>query len=245
MLFNIVYKTVNLINGKYYIGVHKTNSLNDGYMGCGHIRGRKLRSDLDTKLYRAFKKYGDDNFNTEILHVCESYSEALAKESEIVDLTDPLCYNSKKGGVGGFAPNTNSGRIINNITRQKMSESAKTRSERIPLQTNLLKTCSKNRKGKTYSEIYGLDKGTEISIKKSRSLTGRKLSIQHRQKMSINRKGKDCGKCTGRVYVWDEVTTKLLRILKTDLDNHIQTGNIIERNYTVNKFRKVKYIKIS
>jgi group I intron endonuclease len=244
MLFNIVYKTVNLINGKYYIGVHKTNNLNDGYMGCGHIRGRKLRSDLDTKLYRAFKKYGDDNFNTEILHVYESYSEALAKETEIVDLTDPLCYNSKKGGVGGFAPNTNSGRIINNITRQKMSESAKTRSERIPLQTNLLKTCSKNRKGKTYSEIYGLDKGKEISIKKSRSLTGRKLSIQHRQKMSINRKGKDCGKCTGRVYVWDEVTTKLLRILKSELDDHLQTGNIIERNYTVNKFRKVKYVKI-
>ena len=245
MLFNVVYKTVNLINGKYYIGVHKTNNLNDGYMGCGHIKGRKLRSDLDTKLYRAFKKYGDNNFNTEILHVCESYSEALAKESEIVDITDPLCYNSKKGGIGGFAPGTNTGRVINNVTRQKMSVSAKKRSERIQLQTNLLKNCSITRKGKTYSEIYGLDRGKEISIKKSVSLTGRKLSIQHKHKMSENRRGKDCGKCTGRVYVWDEVTNKLLRILKTDLDNHIQTGNIIERNYTVNKFRKVKYIKIS
>jgi len=244
MLFYIVYKTVNLVNDKYYIGVHKTKNLNDGYMGCGHIKGRKLRSDLDTKLYRAFKKYGDDNFKTEILHVFESYSEALAKESEIVDITDHLCYNSKRGGIGGFAPDTNTGRVINNITRQKMSESAKKRSERIPLQTTLLINISKNRKGKTYSEIYGLDKGKEISIKKSKSLTGRKLSIQHRRKMSENRKGKDCGKCAGRVYVWDEITNKLLRILKSDLDEHLQSGNIIERIYVLNKFRKAKYIKI-
>jgi hypothetical protein len=33
----IVYKTINLINGKVYIGVHKVKDpeVFDGYLGCG------------------------------------------------------------------------------------------------------------------------------------------------------------------------------------------------------------------
>lgn len=241
-----VYKTTNKINGKYYIGVHRTEATKqqDGYMGCGHYRGRKLREQLDTKLYRAFRKYGDDAFITETLYSYMDEFNAYQKEKELIDITDKNCYNNKPGGVGGFHPDTNRGRVFTVEERKKMSESAKVRSKNILLQTNLLKEHVKNRVGKTYAEIYGTERGKEISIKKSKALTGRKLSDEHRRKMSLNRKGKDCGRSKGRISVWNEIIRKGMKLTKESLQSEIEAGNILEQSFIKDKFHKFKYIKV-
>ena len=92
-LHYIIYKTINLINGKIYIGKHQTNDLNDDYLGSG------------TRLARAIEKYGIENFKREILHVLGSKEEMDQKEREIVDedflLRDDV-YNAKLGGGGGW-----------------------------------------------------------------------------------------------------------------------------------------------
>lgn len=63
-----VYKTTNIINGKYYIGVHKTYDIEDGYLGSGTI------------LKKAIEKYGKENFSREILSYHDSYDSALKEE---------------------------------------------------------------------------------------------------------------------------------------------------------------------
>ena len=68
-----IYKTTNLINGKYYYGMHSTDNLNDGYMGSG------------THLKRSFEKYGKENFNTEILEFLSNKQELLKREKEIIN----------------------------------------------------------------------------------------------------------------------------------------------------------------
>lgn len=87
-----VYRTTNLVNSRYYIGVHKTSQPNDGYLGSGKL------------LKRAIAKYGVGNFRKEVLFVFETDAEAFAKEFELVEAAkaDPLCYNLRRGGSGGF-----------------------------------------------------------------------------------------------------------------------------------------------
>lgn len=94
--FNYFYCIENKLNGKFYYGIHKTDSLEDDYMGSGKI------------IKLAIKKYGKDNFNKKIIILFNTYEEVLNYEKNIINdnlLKDPSCYNLKKGGVGGLGNN--------------------------------------------------------------------------------------------------------------------------------------------
>jgi len=91
-VYHIVYKTTNLLNDKFYIGVHKSTKLQDSYLGSGKW------------ISRSIKKYGRDNFRRENLFIYFSSVEAYSKENELISihLKDPLCMNLKQGGMDGF-----------------------------------------------------------------------------------------------------------------------------------------------
>ena len=68
----IVYQTINLINNKIYIGVHKTKNpeIFDGYIGCGIIiTNPSTYNNPTTPLQYAVKKYGTSNFRRSILFI--------------------------------------------------------------------------------------------------------------------------------------------------------------------------------
>ena len=109
--YHFIYKTTNLINDKFYIGMHSTNNLNDKYIGSGK------------RLWYSINKYGKDNFKFEILEFFPNRKQLREREKEIINddlLMNEKCMNLKKGGDGGFTlEQTKNGR---KITNQKLFE---------------------------------------------------------------------------------------------------------------------------
>ena len=91
--FHYIYKiTRNDGSGKYYIGMHSTDDLEDGYFGSGQ------------RLWKSIKKHGKEKHSKEILEFLPSRSELKKRERELVNeeiLDDVLCMNLKLGGEGG------------------------------------------------------------------------------------------------------------------------------------------------
>lgn len=90
----IVYETTNLVNGRKYIGCHKTNDIDDGYLGSG------------TLIKRAIKKHGEHNFSRKDLFIFDNEQEMFDKEKELITqeiLDDTNYYNVNSGGNGGFS----------------------------------------------------------------------------------------------------------------------------------------------
>jgi len=109
-----IYKIINKIDGKIYIGKHQTENLDDGYMGSG------------TVLRRAQKKHGIENFVKEIIHIFDNEEDMNAAEKYIVTEEFVLredTYNICVGGQGGFSYINRSG--LNGIRGKNHTEDSK------------------------------------------------------------------------------------------------------------------------
>ena len=136
-MFLYLYKIENLLDGKYYIGVHKTSNLDDGYFGSGK------------HLHQAISKHGIENFKKTILQFFDNEDDMFDAEASIVNeefVRDRQTYNMKVGGNGGWSyvhenglnrgftgrkhsietrkrlSDVASGRTVSESTRKKLSE---------------------------------------------------------------------------------------------------------------------------
>ena len=107
MVNYIVYITINLCNGKFYIGVHKTNpEVFDGYIGDGIYRQQQATENYP--FHTAVRKYGYENFKRTTIQVFPNTEEgkkaAFALEKILVNetlLKSKQTYNCALGGQGG------------------------------------------------------------------------------------------------------------------------------------------------
>ena len=139
MVYYTVYKITNTVNQKSYIGAHKTNNLDDDYLGSG------------IAITRAVKKYGRDAFKKEILEILPTEKEMYEREKQLVTLHE-MSYNMTLGGKGGFAHIDTRG--DNNVMRKNPQAKEKVR--------HALKNIRKNKQVKER-----LDEISRTNIKKA------------------------------------------------------------------------------
>lgn len=103
-MYWIIYQTINLVNDKIYIGVHKTKDpyTFDGYLGCG-VYNTKPASYMygKTTFELAVKKYGPNNFKRIVLQIYNNEEDAYNEEARLVNedfLKRSDVYNMILGG---------------------------------------------------------------------------------------------------------------------------------------------------
>jgi len=159
----VIYLTTNNINGKKYIGVDSKNDPH--YYGSGKI------------MRLALKKYSRTNFTKEILEENDDSKYLFEREQYWIDkygaLESKEFYNMVEGGRGG------SGTLENEDSKRRCLEGAK----------KGLKKIVENRKGKTYEEIYGVEKAKEEKEKRRLAGLGKKYSEERVRKSAEGHKG--------------------------------------------------------
>lgn len=164
---NFVYLTTNLINGKQYIGSHKSINENDDYLGSGIL------------ILKAIKKYGVLNFKREILKEFDTIEEAREKEKYFIKKYNTIIPNGYNiCPDGGTLYGTH-----NEITKQKISLNRTGKGIRNTFW-----------KGKKRPDISEKMKGEKNPMYGKKSpLKGKPLSNKTKQKISNSLKGKPSG----------------------------------------------------
>ena len=90
--FHFIYRTICTVSGRYYVGMHSTNDIEDGYLGSGdHVT-------------RSMRKYGRSSHIREIIKFLPDRDALKKFEKEYITeemLADPMCMNIAPGGGGG------------------------------------------------------------------------------------------------------------------------------------------------
>lgn len=188
-----VYKIINLINNKIYVGRH-FGTIDDKYFGSGLL------------LYKAIKKYGKENFRKELIEINADLLENQQRERywiKKINSFQPNGYNINPGGDGGdnITSNPNKEKICKKISLGNKKrfinnpESYKKQGKTISGKNNpmygknyqsygIVKH-AKLIKGKNFIEIYGEEKANSIKQKISNSNKNKIVSVKTRNKLRL------------------------------------------------------------
>jgi group I intron endonuclease len=183
-----IYKITNKINGKIYIG--KTlNNIESRFKE--HVKDSKKESEQNRPLYRAFNKYGIENFDISLLEETSNPNERekfyIQKLLTYVGFENCNGYNATLGGDGtsyAFSTAEEIATLVE-LYNQKISTTeiaAKLNRDAFTVQSKLRELgfdLSRGRVGR--KPVYQLDKKTEEVIKEFESVEAAALELGDRQ----------------------------------------------------------------
>lgn len=179
----IVYKSINKINGKYYIGKHKLVGKEfDYYFGSS------------PSVQAAVLKYGVESFERITLFETDNEAECYKKEEELLGnlwLTDKNCYNKQPGGKG-FSSGNQHYTQGNGFTKDHINNLKTARRKRSPHSEETRKKMSESRTGLKRS-LETRKKMSQAQSGKNNPMYGKKHTDEKKKEISAKLKGKYTG----------------------------------------------------
>ena len=207
--YHYIYK-ITRDDGRFYIGMHSTDLLDDGYFGSGKLITRSIR------------KHGKERHSKEILEFCHSRNDLKTREKFLITdemRLDTKCMNIAPGGGGGF---------INEEHRKKWVGAG-----RLTSPEKLLKI--KETIAKRKLEVPGYAEA--LAMKLSRAAKGRQtfLNRKHAEETKAKIGAKNSKHQTGEGNsqfgtCWVTNGVKPVKIKKEQLDEYLAKGFIRGRN---------------
>ena len=210
--YHYLYKTTNLINKKYYYGMHSTSNLDDGYLGSG------------LKLRRSIRKYGKENFVKEILQFFENRDDLINGEIKLITeqvIDDPLSMNLMCGGNGGL--NNKNGFLNKNIAIKARLITNKILHYKLQNDLEYRERVCKSISDGVKKWLHNRGKA---------AWTGKKHSEETKKKMSESAKGLQVGEKNGSFgtcWITNQIENK--KIKKEDLDSYLELGWVKGRKF--------------
>lgn len=246
--YHYLYKTINVKNDMFYVGIHSTNDLDDGYLGSGKY------------LKAAIKKYGVENFEKKILEFFDTREKLLEQERNLVNkefILNPLCMNLHIGG--SCAPMSNLGSKRSEETKLKMSKWKRTKEycDKIRL-ANTGKKASADSKEKMRNKKLGTTCSLETRLKMSIAHKDKSLTEVHRQNMrkpknEEHKKNISKGRKLMFLKNFENIKNKNLNIAKNykgtsfSTDHESEYTHAIKNNYLdeLKSYLKIKLVSHS
>lgn len=217
--FHYIYRITNTKNGNYYIGMHSTNNLEDGYMGGG----KRIRNSI--------RRHGLESHTKEILEFLDDRESLKKREEEIVNeslLQDKKCLNLQLGGGGG-------GGFINEEHMKKFtSAGALATNEKIKNDpSSWIEACKENPE-KISKKLKEMFKSGELKP----HFSGKSHKEETILLMKEKKKGHGIGESNsqfGKKWMFNEALQKSNPVNKKDIDFFLSEGWKIGRKMKFNK----------
>lgn len=140
-MYGYIYVTTNIVNGKKYIGKHKSEEFDKSYIGSG------------VALQNAINKYGKENFTCELIESFDTREQLNDAEIKYINTYDAVrsadFYNIAPGGDGG---DTYSG--LSEEQKHSFCKKIQNRWNDKDYKTLVSKKISDSTKGKIKSDIH-------------------------------------------------------------------------------------------
>jgi len=202
--FHYIYKITCNVTNRYYIGMHSTDNLNDGYFGSGK------------RLWFSINYHGKKNHVKEILEWLPTRQLLKEREKDIVNkelLGDVLCMNLQLGGEGGFSCEEHRRKFLEKAVTMTIENKEKIKERKTWLFNN----------DTDWSENYS--KQMTKNSKGNKSLTNKQHSEKTKKFLSNLKKGTGVGKANsqyGTCWITKDELNK--KINKEDIDKWLNEG---------------------